>query len=140
MEPYCDKIRSAKRGQRFDLLMLLCPKKVKVNGKEKLISLRPCDKLPPDFDPNSCPTTRVLRKLTDELDEEEFMTDDVRGNCQCGADGRCKKCTEDEGSACAEVYNRFALLFYVTGGDMSFYNLESWWNIYSYQGESCLQT
>lgn len=123
IEPYCDKIRSAKRGQRFDLLMLLCPKKVKVNGKEKLISVRPGDKLPLDFDPKSCPTTRVLFEITDDLEEEEHMTDDVRGNCQCGADGRCKKCTDDEGSACAEVYNRFALFFYVTGGDMSFYNL-----------------
>ena len=123
IEPYCDKIRSAKRGQRFDLLMLLCPKKVKVNGKEKLISVCPGDELPPGFDPNSCPTTRVLFKFTDDLEEEEHMTDDVRGNCQCGADGRCKKCTKDEGSARAEVYNRFALFFYVTGGDMSFYNL-----------------
>lgn len=122
MEPYCAKIRSAKRGQRFDLLMLLCPKKVKVNGKEKLISVRPGDELPPDFDPKSCPTTRVLFELTDDLEKEEHMTDDVRGNCQCEK-GRCKKCTEDEGGACAEVYNRFALFFYVTGGDMSFYNL-----------------
>jgi len=122
MEPYCAKIRSAKRGQRFDLLMLLCPKKVKVNGKEKLISVRPGDELPSDFDPKSCPTTRVLFELTDDLEKEEHMTDDVRGNCQCEK-GRCKKCTEDEGSACAEVYNRFALFFYVTGGDMSFYNL-----------------
>ena len=123
MEPYCAKIRSAKRGQRFDLLMLLCPKKVEVNGEEKLISVRPGDELPPDFDPKSCATTRVLFEITDDLEEEEYMTDDVRGNCQCGANGRCKKCTEDEGSACAEVYNRFALFFYVTGGDMSFYNL-----------------
>lgn len=123
MEPYCAKIRSAKRGQRFDLLMLLCPKKVEVNGEEKLISVRPGDELPPDFDPKSCATARVLFEITDDLEEEEYMTDDVRGNCQCGANGRCKKCTEDEGSACAEVYNRFALFFYVTGGDMSFYNL-----------------
>jgi len=118
---YCAQIRSvkpAKRGQKLNVFMLLCPKWI----KGQLISLCPYATPVPGFDPNSCSTTRVLRKLTDELDEDEYTTDDVRGDCQC-EDGRCKKCTKDEGSARAEVYNRFALFFYVTGGEMSFYNL-----------------
>ena len=116
MDPYCEPIRSAERGQRFDKLMLLCPKKV----KGKLISACPGAE---DYDPNCCKTTYVLSKITNQLKKNEHGTDDVRVNCQCGDDGRCKKCNEDEGSARAEVYNRYGIFFYVTGGRMSFYNL-----------------